>query len=66
MKNQIVTINGIRFTISEESTGISIILQKENTNEKFGEVFVESYKEKQTVNIYSGNSSEPKIVEFEK
>ena len=50
-----ITINGTRFTIWDESTGVGIILEDEKTNEKIGEVFTETYDGVPRVHIYHGD-----------
>jgi hypothetical protein len=54
-----IAINGTRFTIWSESTGIGIVLEDEKTNEKIGEVFTEAYEGVHRTHIFHGDKEEP-------
>ena len=56
---QTITINGTRFTVWSESTGVGIVLEDEKTNDKIGEVFTEAYEGAHRAHIYYGSSEEP-------
>ena len=65
MNKQTIVINGTRFTVWAESTGIGIVLEDEKTNEKIGEVFTESYEGVSRAVVYHGDKDEPEeIVEI--
>jgi hypothetical protein len=59
MNKQTIIINGTRFTVWAESTGIGIVLEDEKTNEKIGEVFTESYDGNHVAHIYHNDSDAP-------
>jgi len=65
MNKQTIIINGTRFTVWAESTGIAIVLEDEKTNEKIGEVLTESYEGVSRAVVYHGDEDEPEeIVEI--